>query len=277
MSQSSAVIDVVSRHRKSAARDTAIDAYAQLQQGMTALQQHRVFSLVRSTADLHVFMRWHVFAVWDFMSLVKRLQRDLTCVSLPWVPPANPKAARLINEIVLGEESDEGLNGGHASHFELYLEAMREVGIHATEVLPFIRYLTSGYPIQQALDKAGVHPAVGRFVKATLETATKGQTHEVLGSFFYGRENVIPRMFSSLLESWTVDAASAPTFVYYLKRHIELDGDSHGPAAEVLIEEWLQGDALKRDEMTAAALNAIDHRMALWDALADQLSQQQLR
>ncbi len=245
---------------------------AVLHQRMEAMKYHHVFSTVRSVSDLHTFMQWHVFAVWDFMSLVKRLQRDLTCVDLPWLPPQNPAAARLINEIVLGEESDEAFGGGHASHFDLYLQAMREVGAATVQIECFIDAVVSGETIVEALHQADVPVAVKQFVLSTLRTALTGSTEEVLGSFFYGREDVIPHMFQSLLDNWTVDPNAAPTFVYYLKRHIELDGDSHGPAAQTLIDDLLGQDKTSRERLLMSALNAIDHRIRLWDALANELS-----
>lgn len=238
---------------------------------MDKLKNHPVFGKVRDIDDLRTFMRWHVFAVWDFMSLVKRLQRDLTGSQLPWMPPANPKAARLINEIVLGEESDEAPNGGHASHFELYLEAMREVGIQNSEVMPFLHHICNQVSVTAAVKRVGMPEAVGEFVESTISLSLYGRTHEVLGSFFFGRENVIPNMFTTLLENWTVDPASAPTFVYYLKRHIELDGDAHGPAAEALIDELLQDDMARRMELLKAARTAVAARVKLWDALALEL------
>jgi len=245
---------------------------AELSAGMNALSSHRVFQLVRNFDDLRLFMRWHVFAVWDFMSLVKRLQVDLTCTSLPWMPPAHPKAARLMNEIVLGEESDETLTADHASHFDLYLGAMREVGAEPIEINLFLEKVRGGHPVDQALTLASVPPPVAAFVLDTLRLARHAHTHEVLGSFFYGRENVIPKMFSALLAKWTIDEMSVPTFVYYLKRHIELDGDSHGPAAEAIIADLVGDEPLKQFELLSAALAAVASRLRLWDALAEQLT-----
>ena len=251
--------------------DRAIRDFDQLRQGMAALGKHRVFACVRSPHQLRIFMQWHVYAVWDFMSLVKRLQRDLTCVSVPWLPPVNASAARLINEIVIGEESDETGTGGHASHFDLYLRAMREVGADCSAIQAFIRYVREGFPVAQALERVEAPIPVASFVLSTLQTACHGSTHEVLGSFFFGRENVIPMMFNSLLKDWTVDPTTAPTFVYYLKRHIELDGDDHGPAAERIIRELLRDDPVKQAELISAARHAVNARLALWDALADML------
>ena len=65
---------------------------------------HSLNRALETPADLRCFMEFHVFAVYDFMSLIKRLQKDLTCLDIPWLPP-NRKHARLINEIVMGEVS----------------------------------------------------------------------------------------------------------------------------------------------------------------------------
>lgn len=244
---------------------------AALSAGMNALSNHRVFGLVQSLDDLRLFMRWHVFAVWDFMSLVKRLQADLTCVSLPWAPPAHPRAARLMNEIVLGEESDETLTAEHASHFDLYMEAMREIGAESNEINMFLDALRGGRSVDQAFALAGAPPSIAAFVMDTLRVARQARTHEVLGNFCFGRENVIPRMFSALLSQWTIDETSAPTLVYYLKRHIELDGASHAPAVEAIIADLVGDEPLKESELLSAALAAIASRVRLWDSLADQL------
>ena len=90
-----------------------------------ALLDHPLYANVASIADLRRFMEDHVFAVWDFMSLLKRLQQDVTCTRVPWFPADNARAARLINDIVIGEETDVDHDGTYVSHLDLYLRAMR--------------------------------------------------------------------------------------------------------------------------------------------------------
>ncbi len=235
------------------------------------LETHGVFEELRDIQALRAFMQVHVFAVWDFMSLVKRLQQDLTCVRLPWMPPADPASARLINDIVLAEESDIDAEGRPASHLDLYLKAMEDVGAPTRAFRHFLDLLRQGHGHEQALAEAGAPDFVAEFVCDTLRTATGGTTLQVMASFLYGRENVIPGMFQGLLDRWGLDTLQAPGFVYYLERHIELDADEHGPAASRMLATMLgrQRDGLKvaRD----AARQALNARHRLWDCTAVQL------
>ncbi len=232
------------------------------------LETHPVFGEIAHTEALRTFMQVHVFAVWDFMSLAKRLQRDLTCVELPWMPPIDPVAARLINDIVLAEESDIDADGHPASHLDLYLKAMRDVGASTAQFDLFMREMRAGAGLSKALATAEVPQFVRDFVEHTIDTCLHGSTLEVMASFFYGRENVIPDMFQSLLEHWGLNVEQAPGFVYYLQRHIELDGDTHGPAAQRLIEKALARDESGLQDTREAARLALQARRALWDGTA---------
>jgi hypothetical protein len=231
------------------------------------LEQHPVFESLGNIAALRRFMHAHVFAVWDFMSLLKRLQRDLTCVDLPWIPRRDKLAAHLINEIVLGEESDMAPNGEPASHLDIYLEAMREVGADTTQFTHFLDLVTKGIDPIDAMHAAGVPEHVRTFVAHTLHTAAHESTLTVMTSFFHGRENVIPRMFTALLQRWHIAEDLAPMFVFYLKRHIEVDGDSHGPMAQQIIERATAGDSVREELVMHAAIESVRARIALWDGV----------
>ena len=92
------------------------------------LLNHQAFTWIDDLEKVHVFMKNHVWAVWDFFVLLKGLQRACTSIGPYWVPKGNAEVRRLINEIVFGEESDLDQNGRAISHFELYVQAMDEAG-----------------------------------------------------------------------------------------------------------------------------------------------------
>lgn len=236
------------------------------------LSAHPIFTEITSIEVLRRFMEAHVFAVWDFMSLTKRLQQELTCTQLPWLPPKDAKAARLINEIVLGEESDDRLDHGHYSHFELYLDAMREIGASTARIERFVKLQQDGINYETALNSVNAGPAEARFVRETLAIALNAPAHSVAAAFLHGRESVIPHMFQSILDDWGITENQAPTFRYYLERHIEVDSEDHGPAAESLLARLVDGDAQKEQDVYQAAIAAVDSRMALWDGLRMSMS-----
>ncbi|HKP65062.1 MAG TPA: DUF3050 domain-containing protein [Casimicrobiaceae bacterium] len=237
------------------------------------LAEHPVFESLTNLVDLRRFMGAHVFAVWDFMSLLKRLQRDLTCVDVPWVPRRDNVAARLINEIVLGEESDVAPSGEPMSHLDLYLAAMREIGADTAEFERFIHLVANGVDPKDALVACGTPEHVQTFVRHTLDVATRQSTLAVMSSFFHGRENVIPRMFSALLQRWNIAERQAPMFVFYLKRHIEVDGESHGPMAQQMIERAMGDDPILYHLVLHSAIESMKARIALWDGVKQSLLQ----
>jgi hypothetical protein len=234
--------------------------------------EHPVFSAVRDFRSLRIFMETHVFAVWDFMSLVKRLQRDLTCIDVPWLPPRDRRAALLINQIVLGEETDICPGGETMSHLELYLRAMQEVDADTTRFELFQSALANGATLAGAFEHAAVTPFIREFTGYTLQIAKRAPLVAVMASFFYGREDVIPHMFSSLLKNWRIGVDQAPMFVHYLKRHIEVDGDEHGPAAKAILAVATADDPRRRAEVLSAARQSMEARIRLWDGLLTSLN-----
>jgi len=240
----------------------------------TALLDHPLYAHVASVPDLRRFMEDHVFAVWDFMSLLKRLQQDMTCIRVPWFPADNAKAARLINDIVIGEETDVDPDGSYVSHLALYLRAMHDVGASTRQFEKFRSLVLVGIPVEIALERTGAPRHVQAFVAHTMALANSGSTEEVLAAFFYGREDIIPEMFRRLLD--TLYGAKHDTdrlrhFIYYIDRHIELDGDSHGPMGRELLNDLIAHSPHRGERALQAACSSIKARIELWNGTLSKL------
>ncbi len=239
------------------------------------LKSHRLYQQLQTIEDIKIFTQDHVFAVWDFMSLLKTLQRELTCVSVPWVPRKKGKLTQFINEITLAEESDVDLSGESKSHFEMYLDAMRHMGSDTHKIEVFLSKIHQNSSIEEALDFAEVPEAVKNFVKVTFKTIYSNDAHKVAAAFTFGREDLIPDMFIEIIHQ-THEQESFKDFLYYLNRHVELDGDSHGPLSLDMIVELCGDDQQKWSEVLVTAKEALDVRISLWDYIADNISKHKL-
>ncbi len=235
------------------------------------LLKHRLYGMLTGINALRTFVEYHCYAVWDFMSLLKCLQNKLTCTFLPWNSPGNMFAARMINEIVVAEETDVTMDGkGYASHFDLYVEAMSEIGAETDTVRRFTDLIREGMPWNQAAPRTGVPEAAVKFVSHTLEVCQDHPACEVAAFFLFGRENLIPDMFRKIVEGIAAaEGASINAFRYYLDRHIGIDEEEHGPASERMMRALCGEDDTRWRLVKRAAEEALMARIALWDGIAE--------
>ena len=232
------------------------------------LVSHPIYESIADADALRIFMEHHVFAVWDFMTLLKALQRTLTRVELPWFPTEDRESRRLVNEIVLAEESDDDGRGGHASHFELYLEAMRRAGADTSGIDGFLDAVRSGRTVESALDSPDVPPSAREFVGTTWGFVESGSIAAVAAAFTLGREELIPDLFRALVASLDdLQPGRLGPFRHYLERHVHLDGDEHGPMALRLLSTVCGDDPSRWRDARFAAKTALEARLALWDGV----------
>ena len=244
-----------------------------LAQLLRELNAHPVYGSMETIEDLRIFMQSHVFAVWDFMSLLKTLQRRLTCVDVPWVPTAFPRSRRFINEIVLGEESDE-YDGRPTSHFELYLEAMEQVEADTSAIRGVVARAADG--VVDACGE-GVPEAARRFLEGTFAVIREGSAAAQAAVFAFGREDAIPDMFRALVGNLSEQFAGETSILtWYLERHIEVDGDDHGPLALEMVADLCAEDDTVWEEAGMAAETALRARIQLWDGVVEEMERARL-
>ena len=235
------------------------------------LLNHKLYTEIKSIEDLQIFTSNHIFAVWDFMSLLKALQNNLTCTKVPWTPNKNSETAYLINEIVLAEETDISQDGKRKSHYELYLDAMIDIGVKVENIEKNIMLLSSSDSIENSIEKLDIHPKIKEFLKFTFSIIDEGKPHKIAAIFTFGRENLIPNMFNEILHEFqnNFTEKDISKLIYYFERHIELDEDEHGPMALQMVNELAENDPLKWEEIKDISIVALEKRIGLWDAIYD--------
>ena len=233
---------------------------------------HSLYSKIKDINDLQKFVETHIFAVWDFMSLLKSLQLQLTCTNTPWLPNKNSETAYLINEIVLAEETDVNQIGNRVSHYELYVDAIKSFGADTSNIDNFLLSLKN-HDIFDAIELANIPEKVKSFLKFTFEIIQEGKPHKVAAAFTFGRENLIPSMFTEILKSFQKNfpEKNISKLIYYFERHIELDEDEHGPMALQMVVELVDNDSTKWKEIEEVSTEALKRRIDLWDAIEEEI------
>lgn len=249
-----------------------------IQSHKNQLLTHSLYEKVKTIEDLHCFLENHIYAVWDFMSLLKALQNKLTCTTTPWLPIGNPQVRYLINEIVVAEETDLAYDGTRQSHFEMYLDAMQQCGANTTEINAFLENVKTTQNIFVSIKQSDLHPNVKAFLDFTFRIIEEGKEHKIAAAFTFGREDLIPSMFTEILKNFQTNfpETDLSKLIYYFERHIELDADEHGPMAMQMISELCGTNETKWRELEEVSIEALEKRLGLWNAIEEQITQKEL-
>lgn len=231
------------------------------------LTSHPLYNAITTTNDLAIFMSHHIYSVWDFMNLLKTLQLQLTGMRVPWVPVHHVDNVRLINDIVLEEESDI-IDGQVTSHFLYYVTAFNAIDPNncVSRFLEDLRQPNLHY--QSLITQPYIPMSVQSFLMFTHQVIQSSMI-EVAAAFAYGREILVSVIFQPLLKQADLNPAVAG-FISYLERHIELDGGEHGHKAEQMVANLCKTQA-DWELALATAKSALHHRIQLWDGILAEL------
>ena len=238
------------------------------------LINHSLYNNVKTIEDLQCFLENHIYAVWDFMSLLKALQSKLTCTTTPWLPTGNPAIRYLINEIVVAEETDLAFDGSRQSHFEMYIEAMEQCGANTNEIKLFLKNVEETQNIFVSIKQSNLPTTVKMFLDFTFRIIEEGKPHKIAAAFTFGREDLIPSMFTEILNNFqnNFPEVNLSKLIYYFERHIILDADEHGPMAMQMITELCGSDPIKWKEVAETSHKALEKRIGLWDGIGVDLT-----
>ena len=233
---------------------------------------HPVYKIIKDIDDLKIFMKYHVFAVWDFMSLLKALQNNLTCTSVPWFPKGSGDTRYLINEIVAGEESDVDEQGIRKSHFELYLSAMKQCGASTAQIETFTNTIKETDSFEIAFTAAAAPTNARAFVDFTFKIIDSNKDYLQAAIFTFGREDLIPGMFMSIVDDLHKNFPdSISTFKYYLERHIEVDGGHHSQLALQMTANLCGDNDAFWQEAQKATIESLQKRILLWNGVQEEI------
>jgi hypothetical protein len=145
---------------------------------------------------------------------------------------------------------------------------MKQCGSEPKGFLSFISALKDTGSLSGAFNGAGVPAAAREFVDYTFDTINSGKAHLQAAVFTFGREDLIPNMFLSIVNDLDKKfPGQVSEFKYYLDRHIEVDGGHHSQLALEMTAELCGTNDQKWNEIKTASIIALQKRISLWDGV----------
>jgi len=154
----------------------------------------------------------------------------------------------------------------------MYLEAMENAGSSTKDIVSFIDALKANSSFDKSYQIAQTPQAAKNMVNNTFSVVNTAKPHLQAAVFTFGREDLIPAMFLSIINDIKGnDAAKMEDFIYYLERHIEVDGGHHSHLALKMTTDLCGDDATKWEEAIEAVKTSLQCRIGLWDGVYEEL------
>ncbi len=236
-----------------------------IQQLYHHILSHPVFNSLISLDHLRRFSEIHVYAVWDFMVLLKALRRRLIPDQPLWLPPMDAIGAHLVNTLVAEEESDQLPDGRCLSHFELYLAAMEQIGANTQAIKTYLEYIREYHQWETVQQRSDPPQTARIFINDTWHI-TQLEGHCIAASLAYAREHITEGMFSQILERFEHEP-SASLFIDYFQRHMDLDGGHHSEQSTQLVANLCGLDSKKWQQALDSAIFSLESRVRLLDGI----------
>lgn len=236
------------------------------------LAKHRLYKSLHKVEDIQEFAEHHVFAVWGSMSLLKVLQQQLTNTKIPWSPVPNPVLARLINEMVLTEESGINEQGLAQSHFEMYVDAMQEIGADTSQIHQFVQLIYAGATVDYAMNQIKIDRKISHFIVYIFNIIKTGKTHLIAASLILSRTDIPSKIFLEILTDTEQDAHK---WKYCLTHHAEFNPGQYGTSSLELIAELCGKNKKDWQEVIEVAKHALNQKIILWNRITEMIEHKQ--
>ena len=110
-------------------------------------------------------------------------------------------------------------------------------------------------------------------MRFTFHVIAQQEPHLLAAVFTFGREDLIPDMFHSIIEDIDKELPDTVSlFKYYLDRHIEIDGDHHSHLALQMTANLCGEEEQKWQEVTNVSAQGLQKRVTLWSGVLEEIT-----